>query len=141
MQPNLRTALATAARFARVTAELGGKTPIAVFDDIDPVAAAEGAAFAAFVAAGQSCVAGSRFLVQRGIYDAFVDALAARANAIRIGDPALAALRDDLLRRLEGWFAERCDPERDAWERPVTGWGQDHPIWAPVTDVQRYAAG
>lgn len=82
-------ALATAARFARVTAELGGKTPIAIFDDIDPAVAAEGAAFAAFVAAGQSCVAGSRFLVQRGIYDAFVDALAARADAIRIGDPAL----------------------------------------------------
>ena len=82
-------ALATAARFARVTAELGGKTPVIVFDDVDPLAAAEGAAFAAFVAAGQSCVAGSRFLVQRGIYDAFVAALAARATAIRIGDPAL----------------------------------------------------
>jgi len=81
-------ALATAARFARVTAELGGKTPIAIFDDIDPTVAAEGAAFAAFVAAGQSCVAGSRFLVQRGIYDAFVEALVARADAIRIGDPA-----------------------------------------------------
>lgn len=80
-------ALATAARFARVTAELGGKTPVVVFDDVDPVAAAEGAAFSAFVAAGQSCVAGSRFLVQRGVYDAFVAALAARANAIRIGDP------------------------------------------------------
>ncbi|MFI1853608.1 aldehyde dehydrogenase [Streptomyces sp. NPDC020480] len=81
-------AVATAARFARVTAELGGKTPIVVFDDIDPRVAAEGAAFAAFVAAGQSCVAGSRFLVQRGIYDAFVEALSARAAAIRIGDPA-----------------------------------------------------
>ena len=82
-------ALATAARFARVTAELGGKTPVIIFDDVDPVAAAEGAAFAAFVAAGQSCVAGSRFLVQRGSYDAFVTALAARAAAIRIGDPTL----------------------------------------------------
>ncbi|MEU9290704.1 aldehyde dehydrogenase [Streptomyces sp. NPDC048275] len=81
-------AVATASRFARVTAELGGKTPIVVFDDIDPRVAAEGAAFAAFVAAGQSCVAGSRFLVQRGIYDAFVEALSARASAIRIGDPA-----------------------------------------------------
>ena len=81
-------AVATASRFARVTAELGGKTPIAIFDDIDPTVAAEGAAFAAFVAAGQSCVAGSRFLVQRGIYDAFVEALVARADAIRIGDPA-----------------------------------------------------
>lgn len=82
-------ALATAARFARVTAELGGKTPVIVFDDVDPVAAAEGAAFAAFVAAGQSCVAGSRFLVQRANYDAFVTALAARASAIRVGDPIL----------------------------------------------------
>ena len=81
-------AVATASRFARVTAELGGKTPIIVFDDIDPTVAAEGAAFAAFVAAGQSCVAGSRFLVQRGVYDAFVAALSARADAIRIGDPA-----------------------------------------------------
>jgi acyl-CoA reductase-like NAD-dependent aldehyde dehydrogenase len=50
--------------------------------------AAEGAAFAAFVAAGQSCVAGSRFLVQRRIYDEFVEALSNRASAIRIGDPA-----------------------------------------------------
>ncbi len=81
-------AVATATRFARVTAELGGKTPIIVFDDIDPCVAAEGAAFAAFVAAGQSCVAGSRFLVQRGRYDAFVAALSARATAIRIGDPS-----------------------------------------------------
>ena len=81
-------AVATAGRFARVTAELGGKTPILVFDDVDPVSAAEGAAFAAFVAAGQSCVAGSRFLVQRSVYPAFVAALAARAAAIRIGDPA-----------------------------------------------------
>lgn len=82
-------AIATASRFARITAELGGKTPVVLFDDVDPRIAAEGAAFAAFVAAGQSCVAGSRFLVQRGIYDEFVDALAARAQAIRLGDPAL----------------------------------------------------
>ncbi|MDX1890534.1 aldehyde dehydrogenase family protein [Mycolicibacterium sp. 050158] len=83
-------AIATASRFARVTAELGGKTPVVVFDDVDPVAAAEGAAFSAFVAAGQSCVAGSRFLVQRRIYDDFVTALSARARDIRIGDPTSA---------------------------------------------------
>lgn len=80
-------AVATAARFARVTAELGGKTPVIVFDDVDPVDAAEGAAFAAFVAAGQSCVAGSRFLVHRNIYGGFVDALVRRARSIVIGDP------------------------------------------------------
>ncbi|MET4622870.1 acyl-CoA reductase-like NAD-dependent aldehyde dehydrogenase [Arthrobacter sp. 2762] len=81
-------AVATASRFARMTAELGGKTPVIVFGDYDPVAAAEGAAFAAFVASGQSCVAGARFLVQRERYDEFVAALVARANAIKIGDPA-----------------------------------------------------
>ncbi|MCV7433443.1 aldehyde dehydrogenase [Mycolicibacterium bacteremicum] len=80
-------AVATASRFARVTAELGGKTPVIVFDDVDAVSAAEGAAFAAFVAAGQSCVAGSRFLVHRNIYDAFVAALVQRAQAIVVGDP------------------------------------------------------
>jgi acyl-CoA reductase-like NAD-dependent aldehyde dehydrogenase len=80
-------AVATARRFARMTAELGGKTPVIVFDDVDPREAAEGAAFSAFVAAGQSCVAGSRFLVQRDVYDAFVEHLTARAAAIRVGDP------------------------------------------------------
>lgn len=79
---------ATAARFARITAELGGKTPVIVFDDYDPTAAAEGAAFAAFVASGQSCVAGARFLVQRSSYDDFVAALVARTESIRLGDPA-----------------------------------------------------
>ncbi|AIJ23842.1 aldehyde dehydrogenase family protein [Amycolatopsis methanolica] len=109
-------AVATAARFARVTAELGGKTPIVVFDDIDPEVAAEGAAFAAFVAAGQSCVAGSRFLVQRASYERFVTALARRTDAIRIGDPSdprtqlgplvSAAQRDKVLNLIGAGIAE-----------------------------------
>ncbi|MEU6269995.1 aldehyde dehydrogenase [Saccharopolyspora shandongensis] len=109
-------AVATAHRFARVTAELGGKTPIIVFDDIDPGIAAEGAAFAAFVAAGQSCVAGSRFLVQRASYNQFVAALARRADAIRIGDPSdpatqigpmvSAVQRDKVLDLIEAGRAE-----------------------------------
>jgi acyl-CoA reductase-like NAD-dependent aldehyde dehydrogenase len=102
-------AIATAGRFARVTAELGGKTPVIVFDDVDPVAAAEGAAFSAFVAAGQSCVAGARFLVHRGVYDEFVAALSARARSIRVGDPMapdtqmgplISAIQRDKVRRL-----------------------------------------
>jgi acyl-CoA reductase-like NAD-dependent aldehyde dehydrogenase len=80
-------AVAAARRFARMTAELGGKTPIIVFDDADPQGAGEGAAFAAFVAAGQSCVAGSRFLVQRAVHDEFVEHLVRRADLIRLGDP------------------------------------------------------
>jgi phenylacetaldehyde dehydrogenase len=78
---------AAAERFAKVTVELGGKTPVLVFDDVDIEAAAKGVAFGAFVAAGQTCICGSRVLVQRSIHDAFVEALSAIARSIRIGDP------------------------------------------------------
>jgi acyl-CoA reductase-like NAD-dependent aldehyde dehydrogenase len=78
--------LATAGRFAKATLELGGKSPVLVFDDTPIDTAARGAAFAGFIGAGQTCIAGSRLLVQRGIYDEVVDAL---AQQIRIGDPTL----------------------------------------------------
>jgi acyl-CoA reductase-like NAD-dependent aldehyde dehydrogenase len=78
---------AAAERFAKVTVELGGKTPVLVFDDVDIETAARGVAFGAFVAAGQTCICGSRLLVQRSIHDAFVEALVAIARSIRIGDP------------------------------------------------------
>jgi len=80
-------AKAAAERFAKCTVELGGKTPVMVFDDVDLDVAARGVAFGAFVAAGQTCICGSRILVQRSIHDAFVEALVAIARSIRIGDP------------------------------------------------------
>ncbi|MGH2679066.1 MAG: aldehyde dehydrogenase [Actinomycetota bacterium] len=78
---------AAAERFAKVTVELGGKTPVLVFDDVDIETAARGVAFGAFVAAGQTCICGSRVLVQRSIHDDFVEALVSIARSIRIGDP------------------------------------------------------
>ncbi|HEX6131750.1 MAG TPA: aldehyde dehydrogenase [Actinomycetota bacterium] len=78
---------AAAERFAKVTVELGGKTPVMVFDDVDVEEAAKGVAFGAFIAAGQTCICGSRLLVQRSIHDRFVEALVAIARTIRIGDP------------------------------------------------------
>lgn len=80
-------ARAAAERFAKVTVELGGKTPVMVFDDVDIEDAAKGVAFGAFVAAGQTCICGSRLLVQRSIHDEFVEALVNVARSIRIGDP------------------------------------------------------
>jgi phenylacetaldehyde dehydrogenase len=80
-------ARAAAERFAKVTVELGGKTPVMVFDDVDIETAARGVAFGAFVAAGQTCICGSRLLVQRSIHDEFVEALVKIARSIRIGDP------------------------------------------------------
>ncbi|PWQ89309.1 aldehyde dehydrogenase, partial [Enterococcus faecium] len=79
--------VATASRFAKSTVELGGKTPVLVFDDVPVEVSARGAAFGGFVGAGQPCIAGTRILVQENIYDDFVAALAAQAGRIRIGDP------------------------------------------------------
>ncbi|HSK91439.1 MAG TPA: aldehyde dehydrogenase [Euzebyales bacterium] len=89
-EPGRTVALAAARRFAKATVELGGKSPVIVFDDAPVAATAKGAAFAGFIAAGQTCIAGTRLLVQRTVHDAFVAALVAEARRIRIGDPAAA---------------------------------------------------
>ena len=78
---------AAAQHFAHQTLELGGKTPVMVFDDFDVDQAVNYAAFGAFIGAGQTCVCGSRHLVQQSVYDEFVEKLAAKAKSIRIGDP------------------------------------------------------
>lgn len=67
--------------------ELGGKSANIVFADADIRRACLGAQAAIFSGAGQSCVAGSRVLVQRGCYDAFVEAMAYGARKIRVGAP------------------------------------------------------
>ncbi|MET0589370.1 MAG: aldehyde dehydrogenase [Novosphingobium sp.] len=72
-----------------VTMELGGKSPNIVFDDADFDRALVGALAGIFGATGQTCIAGSRLLVQRGIYDRMVEGLAARAAQIKMGDPRL----------------------------------------------------
>ncbi len=90
-EPGRAVAAATAKRFAKLTVELGGKTPVLVFDDQDLEVAAKGVAFGGFIAAGQTCICGSRILVQETIYEPFVAALVAQAEAIRIGDPSDAA--------------------------------------------------
>jgi acyl-CoA reductase-like NAD-dependent aldehyde dehydrogenase len=87
-EPGRQVSMAAAGHFAKVTVELGGKTPVIVFDDQDLEVSAGGVAFGAFIAAGQTCICGSRILVQETIYDDFVDALTKRAAGIRIGDPA-----------------------------------------------------
>ena len=76
-----------AGHIAAVSLELGGNTPILVFEDADLNEAAAGAAFAAYIAAGQSCVAGARLIVHERVHDAFAAELARRASAIRVGDP------------------------------------------------------
>jgi aldehyde dehydrogenase (NAD+) len=78
------------AHFAEVTLELGGKSPNIVFADADLDAAVPGVLSGIFAASGQTCMAGSRTLVQRSIYAAMVDRLVARTKQIRIGNPMLS---------------------------------------------------
>jgi len=77
----------SADNLAVTSLELGGKSPVVVFDDADLDSAANAVIAGIFAASGQSCVAGSRLLVQRGLRDALVEKLVARAPRIRIGDP------------------------------------------------------
>jgi acyl-CoA reductase-like NAD-dependent aldehyde dehydrogenase len=73
-----------------VTLELGGKSPNIVFADARMDNAVKGAIAGIFAATGQTCIAGSRLLVERSIHDDFVDRLVALARQARLGDPMLA---------------------------------------------------
>lgn len=77
----------SAENFAQVSLELGGKSPVMVFEDADLESATNGVVASIFGASGQSCVAGSRLYLHESIADGFLDNLVERAGNIRIGDP------------------------------------------------------
>lgn len=81
----------SAENFAVTTLELGGKSPILVFDDADIESAANGLIAGNFGASGQSCVAGSRGYIHRSIYDQVVSLIEEKAKDICVGDPQDAA--------------------------------------------------
>uniref|UniRef100_A0A093VZ36 aldehyde dehydrogenase (NAD(+)) n=1 Tax=Talaromyces marneffei PM1 TaxID=1077442 RepID=A0A093VZ36_TALMA len=70
-----------------ITAELGGKAPVCIFESMNVENAVKAALFASFIASGQTCVTGSRLLVHTNIYDDFVELLVKRTRALRLGDP------------------------------------------------------
>jgi betaine-aldehyde dehydrogenase len=76
-----------AATLKKVTLELGGKSPIVVFDDADIDSARNAALTNNFFSTGQVCSNGTRVFVQRGVYEAFLDGVAERVASLRVGDP------------------------------------------------------
>lgn len=76
-----------AQRLVPSTLELGGNAPVVIFGDTPLDEAVAASAFAAFVASGQTCISGSRFLVEGTLYDEFVDAFARKADGLRLGHP------------------------------------------------------
>jgi 5-carboxymethyl-2-hydroxymuconic-semialdehyde dehydrogenase len=82
-----RIIAASAPTLKRCSFELGGKSPVVVFEDADPELAVDAAVAQIFTMNGQRCTAGSRLLVQRPLYEPIVAAVAERARNIRVGDP------------------------------------------------------
>jgi 5-carboxymethyl-2-hydroxymuconic-semialdehyde dehydrogenase len=83
-----QTIFANAAKHLKgLSMELGGKSPAIVFADADLEAAIDSTLFGVFSLNGERCTAGSRILVERSIYDDFVERYAARAKNIVVGDP------------------------------------------------------
>ena len=78
---------ASAENLAKTSLELGGKSPFIVFEDADLDSAANAQVSGIFAATGQSCVAGSRLLVQASVKDAFLARLTAKAESVAIGAP------------------------------------------------------
>ena len=77
----------SADNLSEVSLELGGKSPVAVFEDADEENALNGITAGIFGASGQSCIAGSRLYIQNSIYENFLEKLVKRANKIKLGPP------------------------------------------------------
>tara|TARA_Y100000590_G_C15701671_1_gene1007034 strand:- start:303 stop:1775 length:1473 start_codon:yes stop_codon:yes gene_type:complete len=77
----------SAENLSQVSLELGGKSPVAVFEDAKIDNALNGITASIFGASGQSCIAGSRLYLQKGIYDDFLEKISLKAKNIKIGPP------------------------------------------------------
>jgi acyl-CoA reductase-like NAD-dependent aldehyde dehydrogenase len=83
----IKVAQSAMSHLARVSLELGGKSAQVIFADADLEAAANGVIAGVFAATGQTCMAGSRLLIQREIHDELLERVAQRARTIVVGDP------------------------------------------------------
>jgi betaine-aldehyde dehydrogenase len=135
-----------AGRVKRLHFELGGKAPLVVFADADLEAAIHGAAVGALVNTGQDCTAATRLYVERSVFGRFVEGLAERFRAARVGDPL--DMKTDLgpLVSRAQWdkVASYVDAAVERGARVVTGGGRPEELsrghyYAPtiLTDVQQ----
>ena len=144
---------AAAKGLKRVSMELGGKSPNIVFDDAHLDNAVKGVISGIFAATGQTCIAGSRLLVQRTIHDAFVEKLVAFARTARMGNPMSTDTQvgpvtnppqlDKILRYLEIGKSEGARPvlggARATRPECGTGWFVEPTIFTGVNNRMRIA--
>ncbi|WP_054814568.1 aldehyde dehydrogenase family protein [Nocardia arizonensis] len=123
-----------AAQVKRVTLELGGKSANIVFADADLDRAAATAPYGVFDNAGQDCCARSRILVQRGVFDRFLELLEPAVRGVRVGDPADEATEMGPL--ISGEHRQRVAEFVDPGTVAYTGACPDGPgFWYPPTVV------
>jgi len=121
----------------RVTMELGGHAPVIVFDDADVQVAAKAMASSKFRNAGQVCISPTRFLVQEGVYDSFVEQFAANAKRLKVGDGLEAGINMGALanpRRTKAMEANLEDASKHG-AKVVTGGhaiGSKGNFWEPT---------
>jgi succinate-semialdehyde dehydrogenase/glutarate-semialdehyde dehydrogenase len=101
-----------ASTIKKISLELGGNAPFIVFDDADIDSAVEGAMASKYRNAGQTCVCANRLYVQAGVYDSFVEKLAAKAGGIKVGNGFEAGVNqgplidDAAIAKVEGHVAD-----------------------------------
>ncbi len=107
--------------------ELGGKSPAIVFDDADLEAAINATIFGVFSLNGERCTAGSRILVQRGIYEEFVERYAAQAKRVKVGLPS------DPKTEVGAW----CTRSTTRRSCPTWSSASPRPVWSPAVAAPR----
>lgn len=141
---------AAAAGLKSVTLELGGKSANIVFADANLESAVNGAVSGIFAATGQTCIAGSRLLVQRKVHDQVVDGLLKLARTARIGDPALPetqvgpittlAQRDKVLHYIDVAKQGGADCVLGGNKAEIgTGWFVEPTVFTRVNNAMRIA--
>ena len=113
----------SAENLSQLSLELGGKSPVVVFNDARKDNAINGIMASIFGASGQSCIAGSRLYLQEDIYDNYLEELKNRAEAIKIGDPLSTTTQLGplaTLKQLEN-IEEKIKQTLDQGGRLVTG--------------------
>ncbi|CDQ43066.1 aldehyde dehydrogenase family protein [Mycolicibacterium neoaurum] len=128
-----RVMAGAAAHVKRVTLELGGKSANIIFDDCDLERAAATAPYGVFDNAGQDCCARSRILVQRNVYERFMELLEPAVAGVRVGDPSSPATEMGPLVSRKHWESVRSYVPDDA---PIAFRGsapQGPGFWFPPT--------
>ncbi len=133
-----KVAGAAAAELKHVTMELGGKSPLIVFDDADLESAIGGAMLGNFYSTGQVCSNGTRVFVHRKIKDAFLARLKERTEAIVIGDPLDEATQlgpmVSMAQRTKVF--DYIEKGKDEGARLITGGGVPNNVGAEGTYIQ-----